>query len=416
MIKERIKDFSWDFLSANTKEYTHGYHLYPAMMIPQIARKLIETYKESEIELLFDPYCGSGTSLVEAKLQGINSVGTDLNPLARLISKVKNSFYDTTKLREAKNYLLNKLYYDYNNQIELENENFNNIEYWFSKDVLKKLGYIKQLIYTELDKSIFDFFLVPFSETVREASYTRNGEFKLFRIAPHKIENFRIDPFELFIRKVERNFKGYLEFENKANSKVFSKVCDFDTCEGIPNKILQDKSVDLVVTSPPYGDSFTTVAYGSFSKLSNQWLGVENASKIDKILMGGQKKEINGIASEVAQLELIRIQAQDEKRFEEVNLFLHDYKLSIENVSKVVKKGGVVCYVVGNRTVKGIQIPLDYITVEFFENNGFYHLDTFVRNIPNKRMPSRNSPTNQSGQISSTMTNEYIVILRKENF
>jgi DNA modification methylase len=94
-------------------------------------------------------------------------------------------------------------------------------------------------------------------------------------------------------------------------------------------------------------------------------------------------------------------------------LFLSDYQNSINNVSKVVKNNGIVCYVVGNRRVKDVQIPLDYITVEFFENNGFEHLNTFVRRIPNKRMPSKNSPSNKAGELASTMVNEYIVVLKK---
>lgn len=84
---ERKIDNRWSFRTANTKEYTHCYHSYPAMMIPQVARTLIDEFSpKGKMELLFDPYMGSGTSLVEASIKGINSVGTDINPLARLIS------------------------------------------------------------------------------------------------------------------------------------------------------------------------------------------------------------------------------------------------------------------------------------------------------------------------------------------
>ena len=50
-------DSSWDFRAANTKEYTHCYHNYPAMMIPQIANRLITKYGK-DAKTLFDPYCG----------------------------------------------------------------------------------------------------------------------------------------------------------------------------------------------------------------------------------------------------------------------------------------------------------------------------------------------------------------------
>ena len=93
--------------------------------------------------------------------------------------------------------------------------------------------------------------------------------------------------------------------------------------------------------------------------------------------------------------------------------FLNDYWFSIQNVANTVRKGGIVCYVVGNRNVKGVQIPLDYFTAETFERCGLHHIITLVREIPNKRMPSKTSPTNISGVKVDTMSNEYIVILEK---
>ena len=93
MFKNYVDEGEWDFRGSNTKEYTHCFHIYPAMMIPQIARKLIELYGQNA-SLLFDPYCGTGTSLVEGRLAGLNVVGTDLNPTARFISKSKIENYD----------------------------------------------------------------------------------------------------------------------------------------------------------------------------------------------------------------------------------------------------------------------------------------------------------------------------------
>lgn len=44
----------------------------------------------------------------------------------------------------------------------------------------------------------------------------------------------------------------------------------------------------MVLTSPPYGDSKTTVAYGQFSFFGNHWLGIQKARKVDDTLMGGK--------------------------------------------------------------------------------------------------------------------------------
>ena len=82
-------------------------------------------------------------------------------------------------------------------------------------------------------------------------------------------------------------------------------------------------------------------------------------------------------------------------------------------IIKVVKKNGIVCYVVGNRRVNNIELPTDEITKFFFEENGFKHIETIVRNIPNKRMPLKTSPSNQSGKTVRTMKQEYIVVMKK---
>ena len=97
MIYERVADDRWSYRDAYTKDYTHCYHNYPAMMIPQIVRALIEEYRpEGRLRTLLDPYMGSGTSLVEASIAGIDSVGIDVNPLACLISDVKTRHYDAS--------------------------------------------------------------------------------------------------------------------------------------------------------------------------------------------------------------------------------------------------------------------------------------------------------------------------------
>ena len=90
MPEKKYIDPTWDFRTANTKLDTHCYHNYPAMMIPQIANRLIVSYG-TKAKTLFDPYCGTGTSLVEAILKNINAYGTDLNPLARLVAETKTA-------------------------------------------------------------------------------------------------------------------------------------------------------------------------------------------------------------------------------------------------------------------------------------------------------------------------------------
>lgn len=410
---QRITDNYWSFRTADTKEYTHCYHIYPAMMIPQIVRKLINDYApEGNLNLIFDPYVGSGTTLVEASLVGIPSIGTDLNPLARFMSKVKNKHFNIADINVSITYIIESfMLYSPEKVLNTDFSRISNFDFWYTIDNLYKLSYINQVI-SELKPDLQDFFLLCLSETVREVSFTRNGEFKRYKMSEKQIEKFNPDVFSIFEKKIQRNLKG-LDAFNSVCTKELASVFDFNTSTGIPGDILPSASVDMVITSPPYGDSHTTVAYGQFSRWSNEWFDFKNAKSLDKILMGGTISKLTEFETQAIKEELDEIKYLDEKRYYEVISFLNDYWSSIKNVASVVRKGGRVCYVVGNRRVKSIQIDLDYFTAEMFEKCGFKHDITIVREIPNKRMPSKNSPTNETGKTSTTMTNEYIVILTK---
>lgn len=165
------------------------------------------------------------------------------------------------------------------------------------------------------------------------------------------------------------------------------------------------------MTSPPYGDSRTTVAYGQFSHFGNEWMGVD-ARQIDNLLMGG-KRVIDNYSRGIIADSVNLISKEHKKRALEVSSFYFDLEKSIIDVANSVKKGGKVIYVVGNRTVKGIQIPTDQFIAEKFEEHNFKHLITHERIIGNKVMPSKNSPTNIVGSLQSTMIYEYIVVCEK---
>jgi hypothetical protein len=286
MYNRKIDNF-WTFKNSDTKEFTHCYHTYPAMMIPQVARTLLSDYApEGKLELVFDPYAGSGTTLVESSIIGVRSVGTDLNPLARFMSRVKNTHYNIETVNANYSTIITGLMvYNSADVRDVDFSRISNHTFWYTEDSLYRLSYLGQLI-SELSPEVQDFFLLCLSETVREVSFTRNGEFKRYKMSEKQLEKFRPDVFRTFEKKVQRNIKGLKDF-NSAGSGNLATVYDFNTSKGIPTEILPEGSVDMVVTSPPYGDSHTTVAYGQFSRWANEWFNFENAKTLDKILMGG---------------------------------------------------------------------------------------------------------------------------------
>ena len=409
----KYKDESWDFRASDTKEYTHCFHTYPAMMIPQIARKLLKTYGVEDGWLL-DPYCGTGTSLVEASLFGMHSVGCDINPLVRLIATAKSTPMCLSALDETLNRLNDHLF-----QVEFQEgkvpnapiPDIHNLAYWFSEEAIRCLAYLRAWINEIEDEAVRNFVLVAFSETVREVSYTRNGEFKLYRMPAEKLEGFKPDIFGVFSKKLSRNRLGLAAFlEKRKNVEV--SVSEANTVQGelpMPRPL---GGYDVVITSPPYGDSQTTVAYGQYSRLAAEWIGLPNARKIDKLAMGGQhsKKILKDSPISPA---IDKIRFVDEKRAREVSAFYVDLRCSINSIVQGLSRHATICYVVGNRRVKGVMLPTDEFIVDAFHQHGFTHKATIVRNIPNKRMPKKNSPSNVAGETSTTMHEENIVICQR---
>lgn len=411
---KRIYDKKWNFEDGSMKELVHGLHPYPAMMMPRIARSIFEEFSISKNSSFLDPYVGSGTTLVEAQNYGIRElVGIDLNPLAISISKAKLSVYDCKTLKKLidsfENYL-SKTPKNVMDDPDFYIPDFPIMDHWFKKQTVNDLAIIRKFVFSVTDEPYSNFFKVCFSETVRDVSMTRNGEFKLYRIKKSKIEEYNPDAILKFKEVINRNYeyiKNYAQHRHNSSIALLS-----ESTENALQSSNYKNYFDVVITSPPYGDSHTTVAYGQFSRLSNEWLGIEDAGKIDRKLLGGSKqnnyKPFGICELDNAIKQIIEADAKiNGDRYKSVVSFYEDYKKSIDAVAESVKHGGLVVYVLGNRRVRNVELPLDVITCKMFKKHGFVHEVTYVRDIINKRMPTKASPDVQ------TMTNEFIVIMRR---
>jgi site-specific DNA-methyltransferase (cytosine-N4-specific) len=411
---QRRIDYSWDFNGVKTKPYTHGLHTYPAMFIPQVARRLLLTYSKKG-NTVCDIFCGSGTALIESKVLSRNSYGIDLNPLAVFLAKVKTTPINPQILSKEYIKLLTSI--DKIKSDKIEKPKFKNLEFWFKDKVIIELSKIKKAIKEIKDKKIQNFFLVAFSETVRKASNTKNGEFKLVRIKKEELDKFNPNVLEIFKQKTGSNIKGMEEFYKDVDKNTWTKIILGDSSK---NNGIKENSVDCIITSPPYGDSRTTVAYGQFSRLSAQWIDIfedpDNASGVDNELLGGRavKELAHSLDSSYLLESLKKITNKDEKRAKDVLSFYIGLNDCLERAYKILKPKKYFCIVIGNRLVKQVRIPTDFIIAELAQKIGFTCEDIFVRNIPGKRMPIKNSPTNIAGELEETMTKESIVILRKD--
>lgn len=445
IIKELDKgEEFWSFKKDCERDYVHGLFAYPAMMVPQMQREILNTFKNKISDqnsfTIFDPFMGSGTIMVEGMLQGANIIGIDINPLAYLVSKVKTTIYSIKSLDKSVSMLFENI--DHTNRTGVET-NFDSINKWFKHDVIQDLDHIKKQIEKENSLKNRRYMWVSFSEAVRTVSNSRSSTYKLHIKDEKKIDEFDKDTIAIFKNIMCKNLKSTKQFQQRLeelNLIVKNKTrCSYNGIINIllgnslnlSKKICEQFRPDLVITSPPYGDNHTTVTYGQYSILALRWINLSDINKnidksiistlceIDKRSMGGMNYGLDNdetnnllelsptLRSHVSQIEKI-----DKEKIGKIISFYYDF-YEFVNAVKNIPSDSYVVMTVGNRTVAKIKIRMDEILVELFTNSEFDSIYKFDRKILNKRMPVINYTDKNTGHRSETMTKEYVLIMKK---
>lgn len=313
---------------------TGNLHTYPAKAVPEMVSDLIKKIMSiKSINTVLDPFVGSGTTALEAKYLGLDFWGSDLNPLAVLLSKTKvltieNTTYTKRRLSE----FIVQVKEEYPKARLIPVCTFDSIDYWFKEENIRELNFLKFKISqfinraNKANREMYALILLTaFSSTIRRVSLTRNGEFKLYRMSPSDIERFSISSIDEFKEAVSHLLDMLVAANDSYKKETRSTIC-LQNAKSL--NYLKDKSIDLVITSPPYGDSKTTVAYGEFSKLSLQWMedllkkyvGIEVADcNCDEQLLGGRKSEwsLNDEKDFYKSKEVVKLEAEMQSRIQE---------------------------------------------------------------------------------------------------
>jgi DNA modification methylase len=358
--------------SNNITAYTHGFFKYPCKFIPHIPRWAIKRYLNDNQGALIDPFCGSGTSLVEGILHKKSSYGIDIDPLSRLLAGVKTTPFteeEMNKLMEITDSLKKRL----NNQNRpVFFPNIPNIEKWFSKKAVKDLGRLKAEIdnLTEDGSKYRKFLYVIFASIIRKVSNADDQSPKPY--VSTRFKKNRIDAIETFFYYFKKFSKKIEEFSSVADLGKAQIIGD--DARKISKKIRGQ--IQLAVTSPPYINAFDYVrslklenlwlgiiAYDRLLELRPKYVGTENISSIDKEVPTSELDNLQKI--------LRGIYKVDKKRAWVVHNFFKDMESNISEIYDVLKKGGCYTIVIGESKIRGIRIPTHQILADIAEQNGF---------------------------------------------
>lgn len=425
-LTEPNKDY-WSFKGNSRREYGHGMFQYPAMMVPQVVEAILKQAcsVHPDIERVGDPFSGSGTIMTESMMRGLAFSGTDINPLAVLLCRVKSGPFFIDALKEKAAALNARIDEDGRWAVEA---NFPNRDKWFTRDAQIALSKVRRTIREENALWARRFFWVALAETARATSNSRTSTFKLHIRTQDDIDGRACDPIGTFKKALARNIQHYEEQANRLSESGQLVRGHYQREITISlkdvRKVKGQENLDIVVTSPPYGDNETTVPYGQYSYLPLQWVDLEDIDndidddylasthEIDTRSLGGSKRvkkeEADHIANRSSSFRnyIKGLDGQPRDREHRVTAFFRDLDACLDPILKSLRPGGLMFWTLGNRKVGGKRVSLDRILEDLLQTHHAMLLCKLTRRISSKRMAPKNN-------IADTMSSETILVMRK---
>jgi DNA modification methylase len=399
----------------NNNEAIHRWSPYVQGFSSQFVQRMLERFApEYHQPLVLDPFAGSGTVMIQAKLNGFPSVGIELNPLLHFIAQTKLEAWGVSPDR------LRTVVEGLNPRVKYKAPDFLESERQFNPGVLRNLEILKASIdsfepYNEEDQQIKNLLLVAFAAILIDCSNLKRTP--CLGYSPHKQVEDQT-PFTLFNRKI-REICEDLTFIHTFHARDMS----------VPAQIILGNSIyyehpqlyDLVITSPPYMNGLDYVIN---YKIEMGWLG-----------FGRDHRDLKRLKDEMVVCDnvskgLIRRFSQTEHRY--TNPWLEDIKTRIreniqrrgayrrqdmpeivhkyfddmyrvmQRVTQALKPNGRFILVVGDSLIADVYVPTDLILARMGRELGL--VIEAVEKARNRR----------SGQIRSYQLRESIVILKKE--
>ena len=400
-------------LSREIRYLTHSFHEYKGRFYPQLAKAFMNYAGLKNGDIVLDPFCGSGTTLVESLLFGVNAIGIDINPLAYILTKakIKSLFLkheNLTFIKEIFDNIQNNFEW-----IDIKLENYNNnldIEYlkkWFPENNLKKIILVQNIIQQLPDEAHQLFAKVILSDLLKEFSFQEPKQLRVRRRSDIPHQNL----LETFKKNLSNQIENLKNFQSLnlfvLNSKIENYLGDVRTLMNDTN--LQENSIDAVITSPPYGtalpymdtDRLSLFAFGltdrkTFREIEETLIGNREITKpqrlqLDKELEMNFKKSIlpNNIIELLKKIYLLNKNSNVGFRRKNTAALLYKYFLDMNTgmnqISKVLKKNKLAFFVVGNnRTIAGgekIDIPTNDFISCIAQANGFKLIEKINMNV-----------------------------------
>jgi len=359
---------------------THNAFRYFGKFPPPVAKRFISELHDPKQGPVIDPMCGSGTTVVEAKILGREAIGLDVNPLSVLISKVK-----TTNINDNKVVDEISRYEDWCKKYKSTKNKFDDLipidrylEHWFYPTVQIQIATLRAFIETIDDQNIKDLFTVSLAGIVRHCSRASNNLGRMF-IDP-AIKPIEVKP--LLIKRIYKILSGLDELPNQSKVTTLKHDCmqPFEIGE----------KTNLVICHPPY---FNVYKFSSIFKYEMLWTGF--------VPKNVRKEEIR---------EFFKIGNP-----QKVNSYVNDLILSVKNISELIKKNGWFVLMIGDTTIRDERINTTALFLKGLQSSYFnLSLKKFIIRVPKHTEASYAASQRRDGSQVGINLFDHIMIFQKK--
>lgn len=350
-VSDVLNRVDWNFTNARTRGGVHGIHPYPAKFIPQIPRQLLQLIGPRPPAVVFDPFCGSGTTLVEAQLAGYRTIGVDLNPIATLISRVKTDC-NSPPLSSAARRIVRAA-----KQSHVKIPPIPRIDHWFTTEAQRALAGLHDEVSRETSDSLREGLKLALSAiTVRVSN--QDGETRYAAVKKNVSEE---QVFLFFQRAADKIDAARSYYQNQLfdTPRFSSRLLTADILSVTPKDI---GPVDLVITSPPYPNAYE---YWLYHKYRMYWLG------FDPIAV--RESEIG------ARPHFFKKNPHTSEDFQ------RQMGIVFKLLSSVMSTGSLACFVVADSMIRGEIVDNVKLLANAGNSNHFRVVTTISRDVPDTR-------------------------------
>lgn len=386
------------------------------MVADDLAIELSERYIGPD-QIVLDPFCGTGRLLAASSHMPGKRIGFDVNPLSCLVSRAKLSKFDAALLSAV--VADGKRAQAIRGRVSPIDDVAGRRVAWFSEPIKVELAQIVSWV-NSLQLSQSELLVVGacLSATARDVSFARKSGWKLHRLPEENRTMPEGAAWRAFLRRL-----NYCAVSTNGEPVVAAAAIEQLDSSALSAPTRWSGLVDVVLTSPPYGDSRTTVQYGSASEICLHVVSLVQGLESYRTLPGAIDRLCLGGTSGPEDERLLRFWSGRASSTEgkATARFLSSLSAACGTIADVVRPEGAAVFVVGRRSTGGFRLRMDDFLADEMETRGFVLDRTKRRALKEKFAPryvnrfgrAKSEELRASGRVP-TMRDEIILSFTKK--